>query len=160
MPDLYDLDEKALRARVKALEEENAGLRQQNFTVIGEKRKLEGKLQGTTTEGVMITDNAYILPKGMADDHQVYKHWRRKAQDDGKELQFAPDRPVEPQKLPDRYVNEQAGIVYINANLVADHAVYQREKALAEDKRMRLVPCRSPQDWPQEAFLPPKESQS
>ena len=158
MPEFFankaDFD-RAIQEALKPINDELQAVKSNRDTIIAEKRKLEGRTQGTTPEGVIRTANELHVPQSLVKNNPAkYQYFRKLAQDDGLEMKLL-DAPIvkSDENLPEKFTNERNH--YVSRDYLAqDGALYRREKAFAESKGLELITFSTASELPTEAFIP------
>lgn len=145
----YEAD---LQKAKEPLLQEIANLTKNRDSILAEKRVLENR-HAVTPEGVRITDSHLIVPRKLVrGDARAYQDWRKRAQDQGKELSIDHSEDVQSVKpMPNTFTTDRVHYVS-EAYIRGDGAKYRAEKAYAENHKVAMQLCKSADDFPAEAL--------
>lgn len=162
MPDFFankaDFD-RAVQEALKPLNDELQAIKTNRDTILLEKKRLEGKAQGVTPEGVVRTATELHVPLTLVRGNtEKYQYFRKLAQDEGLQMKFLEeDITKSDAKMPDVFTTDRAH--YVSRNYTGQDArKYQEEKAFAERKGLKFIPVTHASELPKEAFLPKEPS--
>lgn len=158
MPEFFankaDFD-RAIQEALKPLTEELLATKQNRDTLLVEKRKLEGKTNGITPEGVVRTATELHVPHALVKGNtEKYQYFRKLAQDEGLQMRFLTEEiRKSDEHMPDTFTTDRMHYVS-KAFLAQDGNKYRQEKAYAESKGVQMQIVTHATELPAEAFIP------
>ena len=146
--------DRAIQEALAPLNHELKVTKENRDAILAEKRKLEGKTLGRTSEGVIRTESELHVPNEVVKNNpQRYQYFRKLAHDEGLTMRLVEQAPEKSDAtMPQVFTNERAH--YVSRDYTGQSATkYQEEKAFAEKKGLKFVPFTHASELPAEAFV-------